>query len=398
VRKAPEGPFFPTDVQEGRARFNTYFVFSSSMQEKFRRVDTSWTQEFIRHIPPYDTFTAIIPVAPASAGDMLLLNDSEYVTLQGSVHEGYPYSVIDARNFSVKISTGIYDWLAPIDTVRKVDNLYSGNPYMLLSPWKNNQFLMSGVGKHEFADPNQDSTAEDLAQAYVALFDRERRMLKCAFLSPDYNDEIFAGGTWIYNPALHRNLDFIDRNRIYFTATPYDDGLHSPYADLACRLQVISIDSNLDVRWRKVIGDPDSFEPAQASYSVIATHDGGCLLFCRIRKRFFNDPWFLEYQVPEWDLVVYKISEQGIVTGTHAISAHETPTPVAYPNPAGNRLYFNNAGNYHHLNLYDMKGRLMLESDLNEPFVNLDELATGLYLYTLSARDGSLFTGKVIKK
>ena len=69
-----------------------------------------------------------------------------------------------------------------------------------------------------------------------------------------------------------------------------------------------------------------------------------------------------------------------------------------YPNPFKDIINITNAENYDKAIVADMSGRVVKSFDKVTPQINLDDLATGIYVLNLESKDGTKSSVKVVKK
>ena len=69
-----------------------------------------------------------------------------------------------------------------------------------------------------------------------------------------------------------------------------------------------------------------------------------------------------------------------------------------YPNPAQNELFINNAPVNSSIQIYNLQGQMVLNKALQKASVNIDELQSGLYFYSIyNFNSNVIFNGKILK-
>ncbi len=404
VLKTPSYPFSIIEEQSTYNRYNTYFIFNKNLELLLFRVDTVYQFFLINTLPPYDTTYYSANIMMGGCGDMLLLNDSNYITLSENYH-GFIYTKMKGLNYTIDNRFG-FD--INLDTIRNLGIINFDNPYFLLTKWTNNSFLLSGTVSQNFYDQVNDTTdnnyltISNIGQSAIAIMDSSGKVKKFTFLTAckyDLNTMyITTGEEIVYNPPVIKNLDYIDKNKIYYASTCDDDGFWSPFYDSPSHVIVIKVDSNLNRTWIKHVGDTGDHLLVQYAYNIVATNDGGCMIFCRKRARFFSDPYFKSI-APEWNIAVYKVSEDGVVKSTKEINFEEPLKEIiVYPNPANQNLYFKGLTEKATIKLFDTNGKLILEKsiDQNNPTIELTNFSTGLYFYSVFSSQTVIKNGKVL--
>lgn len=83
-----------------------------------------------------------------------------------------------------------------------------------------------------------------------------------------------------------------------------------------------------------------------------------------------------------------------------SVDAFDKPNVTLYPNPARDRIHFENINRSYELKLYDLSGKVVLVQKVNNASAsaNISKLSAGLYLYKLSSEKGIVKSGRLVKK
>lgn len=80
------------------------------------------------------------------------------------------------------------------------------------------------------------------------------------------------------------------------------------------------------------------------------------------------------------------------------IEKNENNKVVLFPNPANNELFASNLPNNTFIQFYNLQGQLVLNKSIQKPNIDISNLPTGMYFYTINNKMGSnIQTGKLIK-
>jgi hypothetical protein len=71
---------------------------------------------------------------------------------------------------------------------------------------------------------------------------------------------------------------------------------------------------------------------------------------------------------------------------------------LIYPNPVGDVLRFNTTGVYHHINVYDLNGRLILSQELSSNSISVTALPAGIYAAIFLGNDNKQERHQFIKQ
>lgn len=180
--------------------------------------------------------------------------------------------------------------------------------------------------------------------------------------------------------------------KIYFGAT-YNFTQTPPFPYFPERRWIFINKLNADgsIIWQRFYKGEVNYMP----YKVLATNDGGALIFST--KYDWRD------SIPQQlDLHILKIDSTGWYAGLPvAIDEYsEMKQILVYPNPVKNDVNFA-LGLYSDIDLqiFNINGQCVLSRNLqHSQKVNLSELPAGLYIYVLTGNKGFVEKGKLIKE
>ncbi len=125
---------------------------------------------------------------------------------------------------------------------------------------------------------------------------------------------------------------------------------------------------------------------------VLATSDGGCLLYGLKTESFYSSVW---------GLYALKIGPSGVVVGETFISGFENLVTI-YPNPAKDYIQFDlpKGTDLANLELIDLSGSVVLAQKINHQApIDISFLPQGMYMYQVKNKMGALMgVGKVLKE
>ena len=148
-----------------------------------------------------------------------------------------------------------------------------------------------------------------------------------------------------------------------------------------------------------MIGELSDTDMIVVPYNILATADGGCLAFARKKVKYFNDPYFVQFKVPEYDIVVYKLNSTGTITGIKEINFTNSQNPIIiYPNPANESITISGLTEITKFRLFDVLGKVIMEKETSftDTTIELNNISSGLYFYSLSNQKQVLKSGKII--
>lgn len=212
----------------------------------------------------------------------------------------------------------------------------------------------------------------------------------------------------INNPARQRSLDFYTPDNIYFAQTGDVSNLFLPQA--WNRIWVTLVDSNLNKKWVKCITHPNRDIPNREyiqehliAQTILATPDGGCLVFASIAYQHFTDTSYYQDAAfdsinPYWQTIVYKLMPDGtLLTGS---TEHQKPQQevIVYPNPTNNFINIGWPDNSPlTCELTNMQGQLVLKQTTNMPHkLDVSEITNGVYLLKITSNKNTTVFKKVI--
>ena len=183
----------------------------------------------------------------------------------------------------------------------------------------------------------------------------------------------------------YSGLDYVDPDNIWVVS------FHQTWKsskDEWERARVYIVDSDLNVKGAKYFaGDLDV-----ALLSTKATEDGGCIITGYVPK---------DGKSYDWNIYIRKLVLDDIYT-----SSEETPAPddsdvLLFPNPVKDVLNVETYRKGLSLSLFDENGRNVISrKSLNVPHTSFDiqQLKSGIYLYSVFYENKVIETGKIIKK
>jgi len=191
-------------------------------------------------------------------------------------------------------------------------------------------------------------------------------------------------------PAALRSFDTTNMGEIYFSGTANVDGRTYPWQEYPSWIFLSKLDENLGHQWTKFYGG-DMFYHI---YTVKATQDGGAIMACRT--------YDYETQYWEHDIIIFKVDEDGLITGLGdepaQIIAHDA---IIYPNPGSSYLKVESGPQIDgaEFELFDMTGKMAARETLNSRLleINTSHLPTGNYTYRITWQNRLMGSGKWVK-
>ncbi|MCK9269541.1 MAG: T9SS type A sorting domain-containing protein [Bacteroidales bacterium] len=191
--------------------------------------------------------------------------------------------------------------------------------------------------------------------------------------------------------AIASGISFRNYDSIFIGATHNINIGDLYYSTQDSWFVILQTDSSLNVRWERFYGG-DAYYILN---NVVATPDGGCLI----------GGWRYDYHntsSQQNDVVLFKLNNQGLITGDSELSGLETKEAVVFPNP-GNEVLIVRVGVQYQRSLFvlfDLNGRQMLQHEINasQAAISTSHLNSGTYLYRITSPDGLYETGKWIKQ
>jgi hypothetical protein len=189
----------------------------------------------------------------------------------------------------------------------------------------------------------------------------------------DYNNDT------ICNIAFYNGFDFANPNQLYFLGTK-----NYSYSDDSY-MELISLDSNFNINWRKYFGGDQNY----MSNEVKALEEGGCMISAVYKN-----------ENGERKTILMKIDENGLITSTNEETAIPILNAIISPNP-GNEFLQLQTGIYPaRLQLFNINGQLVLEEDIQESatIINTSNLTSGTYVWQLLKDRDVVENGKWVKE
>jgi len=154
---------------------------------------------------------------------------------------------------------------------------------------------------------------------------------------------------------------------------------------------VIKMDSLGNTIWDKRIGENGNY---YLLYDVLATKDGGCLLSGCVYDYLSGS-----YQK---DIFIVKLDSNGTTIWTKDIKLPAAAISV-YPNPCSKELNLNlSEGNKYivEYSIFDIQAKLLLQKQLNatQTKIDIQNLASGVYIIEVRTNKGKVYRSKFVKK
>jgi hypothetical protein len=185
-----------------------------------------------------------------------------------------------------------------------------------------------------------------------------------------------------YSSAFMQCLDYYDENKIYFGRQMGDIvNIQRIYNSTPSCLLISQFDSTLSKIWELRIPTRNR----EGIVSVNATHDGGVILTTRSSTGPFNDPSFPNLELHAFDIAVYKINVNGVMTSYKKVAPNIAQhTCKIYPNPAKDVVQIQSQHNIHTIAVWDSKGKqhTCAFNTENQSF-SVQQLPVGIYFIQL---------------
>ncbi|MEI6508163.1 MAG: T9SS type A sorting domain-containing protein [Bacteroidota bacterium] len=393
-KKAPLNLFYE-ESELSVARYNSWIWMNNNLQLQNQRNDTIWLSS-----PNHkDTFRLDMRTG---GGDIVKANDSIYITLQPDGGGGLIYTQYAAINNQLKFREG-YGLRFP-DTWQTPDGLSTFHSFIQLTKWYNNKILITSPVDHHFWNQTKDTINHNLGQGVIEVHDIQKteqdtlHVFQFTFTEP-LVDSTYQSNYQSYNPAPIKSLDFIDRNIIYYTRATADVGFNSTVFHNS-RMFISQFDSSLNLKWTKMIGELSDTDMDVVPYNILAIADGGCMAFARKKMRYFNDSYFPQYKVPEYDIVVYKLNSLGSFTNVRELNSNNTQNSVSvYPNPANDKIIIELLNSQKAtVEIINVTGQIIYTQKLNnkENTIPTDQLSNGIYFLKIIGENNFYSTRKII--
>jgi hypothetical protein len=190
--------------------------------------------------------------------------------------------------------------------------------------------------------------------------------------------------------AYKRSLDFIDENEIFVSGTANLEPVNWPFQESPSWVMINKVDADFNIIWQKFFGG-DAF---YVVWDTQMSSDNCYLLAC---SKYVYEPGSYDY-----DLLVIKIDENGIITGTD-----DKPPPIqvndaiVYPNPGSSYLKVESGPQIDGalFELFDMTGKMAARETLNSRLmeINTSHLPSGNYTYRINWKNRLVGLGKWVK-
>ncbi len=91
---------------------------------------------------------------------------------------------------------------------------------------------------------------------------------------------------------------------------------------------------------------------------------------------------------------------EGATLGVSDVQVNNGELFTVYPNPTNEIVYFKAKADFQPVNaeVYDVNGKLVLQSKVSQNFISLKSLNSGMYMFILKDKNGKSFSQKIIKK
>lgn len=188
-------------------------------------------------------------------------------------------------------------------------------------------------------------------------------------------------------PALVKSLDFSDPLSVFIGGTSNMFQYEFVRSDNWYRLN--NIDTAFNLKWERFYGGDGDY----ALYGILATHDGGCLMYGTLWD-YHNNPDYSRY------LRLIKVSKDGLLSDQNGKPSNKAKEVILYPNPGTDRVTIETALKNIVVSFFDVYGNLVLKKSIQSMVETLDvsELSSGIYFYRFTCGDKVVESGKWIKK
>jgi hypothetical protein len=213
------------------------------------------------------------------------------------------------------------------------------------------------------------------------------------------NDQLIQGtyfgktGDTNHHVGACSNLDYIDKDNIYYCGTSNIFENHLIYQPEDSWILINNIDSILNLNWQKFYGG-DAF---YYLWGIKATSDGGCLMLCTRYDDTVQDE--------ELDIIILKVDSAGLLTSTGEGPQIPVQQLAIVPNPALDNVSIRYPDIFGYddkeIEIYNSQGlpviSLSATQDLTETRVDVSALPAGLYFVVLKVEGKKVGTGKMVK-
>ena len=189
-------------------------------------------------------------------------------------------------------------------------------------------------------------------------------------------------------PGLRSRLDFIDTNTIYVGGT-HNFYQYSEFGPVNCWFSLNKMDTALNVNWQHYYGGDANY----TMYGIKATQDHGCLMF--------GSRYDFQGSNLERDIYVYKVDQNGLITGTDNKPNPKVHNVIVFPNPGTDFLMVETGPQFvgAKMIITDINGNQILTKVLNGSHINLNTqfFSSGTYPWQIIYKNKVIETGKWIK-
>ncbi len=195
-------------------------------------------------------------------------------------------------------------------------------------------------------------------------------------------------GEIIDHTARFKALDIKYQNKIYCGGHTDVVINLDPYLEVNTRFFIAQLDNEMNINWENYYGG-DAF---YVMYGVLATEDGGCMIYGR-RHDFVNNPGVIE-------LYVLKADENGDIVSSFSAPIQQKDFAV-FPNPFDNQIHLVSefSSEIATLKIYNLKGEILLSLDNFSSILNTTSLPAGLFILAGTDKNGDvLFKKKIVKR
>ena len=189
-------------------------------------------------------------------------------------------------------------------------------------------------------------------------------------------------------PGLRSRLDFIDTNTIYIGGT-HNFYQYSEFGPVNCWFSLNQMDTALNVNWQHFYGGDANY----TMYGIRATQDNGCLMF---GSRYdFQGSGF------ERDIYVYKVDQNGLITGTDNKPNPRVHNAIVFPNPGTDFLNVESGLQISgaKIIMMDINGKQVLNKTIQDSHFKIEtqSIPSGSYFWQIIYKNQMIENGKWIK-
>jgi hypothetical protein len=189
--------------------------------------------------------------------------------------------------------------------------------------------------------------------------------------------------TITYNP--------VDNNLYYASITHMTvDGSSCTSNSDKSYLEIISVDTNLNFRWKKYI----KMTGECSSMGVVSVPDGRAGIL--VAGHSYQDVDLDK----DWVYYINDNTPSDNPTDITDITLKQDDGFVLYPNPADNEIHLVSDKDLKEASLYDLSGRFILSKPIasGKATLKIDQLSPGIYLIKATDKGGRVYQKKIVKK